>query len=277
MTYADTRRRRRKTSKKMAVGEQFQTNALIITSIFHMFARQAMFFRHVFDAERRIAHIREDCHSKLSRSRDRFEAERHKRLRRYRRLKAAALQVCLQQQVERRLWKREWTYGQAFWSSVLNKFDDEQWREHFRMSRSTFESVLQLLEPALSKQTTNWRKPLEARQRLAIVLWWLATPSEYRNVACLFGVGISTVCVLVRQVTAAIKRSLLKRFICLPTGDGLQSSLRGFTERGYPMCAGAVDATHIPVITPKDRPHSYCNQRGWHSVVLQAVVDHSCW
>lgn len=33
------------------------------------------------------------------------------------------------------------------------------------------------LRPALKKQTTNWGRLLE-RMRLAIALWWYATPGE---------------------------------------------------------------------------------------------------
>ncbi|XP_065134336.1 uncharacterized protein [Paramisgurnus dabryanus] len=175
----------------------------------------------------------------------------------------------------RRTWVIPRMQGKVFWDSVLNNFNEEMWKEHFRMSRESFEYVLQLVKPTLERKTTGWRKPLEPRLRLAVVLWWYATPSEYRTISCLFGVGISTVCMLVRQVTCALKTTLCKRFICLPQGQRLQETIDGFVARGYKMCAGAIDGCHIPIIRPKEDQAAYYNRKGWHSIVLQAVVDHN--
>uniref|UniRef100_A0A673MI78 Zmp:0000000634 n=1 Tax=Sinocyclocheilus rhinocerous TaxID=307959 RepID=A0A673MI78_9TELE len=154
---------------------------------------------------------------------------------------------------ERRMWMLRRPQGAVFWSNVLENFTADQWRQHFRMSRTTFEFVLQLVERSLRRKTTNWRKPLEPRRRLAIVLWWYATPGEYRTISCLFGVGLSTVCTLVHEVTATLKRKLFKRFISLPRGNG----------------------SHIPIIAPQEDAAAYYNRKGWHSIVLQAVVDHN--
>lgn len=73
------------------------------------------------------------------------------------------------------------------------------------MTRNTFDFVLELVGPYLRRRTTNWRQPLEPRFQLAIAVWWYTTPGEYRSIS-IFGVGVSTVCVLVRQVTAALMK-----------------------------------------------------------------------
>ncbi|XP_063817743.1 uncharacterized protein LOC135056457 [Pseudophryne corroboree] len=174
---------------------------------------------------------------------------------------------------QRKLWSRERQHGQVFMQSVLN-FQDVQWKCHFRMSRHTFHYLLDLMSPALSRQTTNFRSPIEPSRRLAIALWWYATPGEYRTIACLFGVGLSTVCTIVHEVTRALVDNLYHRFISLPHGQRLDKTILGFVESGYPQCAGAIDGTHIPIIAPHDNPADYYNRKGWHSIVLQAVVDH---
>ena len=49
----------------------------------------------------------------------------------------------------------------------------------------------------------------------------------------------------------------------------------GFLSKwGVPQCIGAIDSTHIPIIAPKDNPADYYNRKGYHSMVLQALVDH---
>ena len=49
----------------------------------------------------------------------------------------------------------------------------------------------------------------------------------------------------------------------------------GFAERGYPICAGAIDGMHIPIIAPHEDLQAYYDQMRWNTIVLQAVVDHN--
>lgn len=84
-------------------------------------------------------------------------------------------------------------------------------------------------------------------------------------------------CVLIHQITASLKRVLFKWFVDLPNGARLQETMDRFAERGYPMCAVAIDGTHIPIITNHEDEQTCYNQKGWHSIVLQAVVDHNYW
>ena len=37
---------------------------------------------------------------------------------------------------------------------------------------------------------------------------------------------------------------------------------------------GAIDGSHIPIITPTHSPTDYYNRKGFHSIVLQVLVDH---
>lgn len=39
------------------------------------------------------------------------------------------------------------------------------------------------------------------------------------------------------------------------------------------MCAGAIDGTHIAIIAPKEDHTDYVNRKGYHSIVIQSVVD----
>lgn len=39
------------------------------------------------------------------------------------------------------------------------------------------------------------------------------------------------------------------------------------------MCAGAIDGTHIPIIAPVVDHADDVNRRGYHSIVMQAIVD----
>lgn len=112
-------------------------------------------------------------------------------------------------------------------------------------------------------------------KRVAITLWRLGTNQEYRSVAHLFGVGISSVCNIVHEVCTAIVDCLLDKYITLPRGERAMEVVQGFEEVwGFPQCFGAIDGSHIPILAPHDSATDYYNRKRYHSVVLQALVNH---
>ena len=95
------------------------------------------------------------------------------------------------------------------------------------MSRVSFYYLCDQLKHLLEKQTTRLRKPLSVEQRVAITLWILATPVEYRTVAHLFGVVRCTICVVVHETCEAIFSRLLPVYISFPTGEQLDEVVKG--------------------------------------------------
>ncbi|XP_038561358.1 protein ALP1-like isoform X2 [Micropterus salmoides] len=216
----------------------------------------------------------------LRRNRVREMVDRDRRRRHYLRrrraflLSSIAAILSLITSTNRPIWVRNRSAGQNFWRSA-ESFDDEEWKAQFRVSRATFDYLVEQVGAAIKRRRTNYRRPIEPRRRLAITLWWFARSGEYRSIASLFGVGIATVCVIVRQVTSAIVDRLYERFVSLPSGPRLDETIKAFRDRCYPQCAGAIGGTHIPIAAPRNNPEHYINKRGWHSVILQAVVDHN--
>lgn len=151
--------------------------------------------------------------------------------------------------------------------------DDRQWIQHFKNSCSTFNYVL---APNLWQKANHWRKPTDPWQRRAIPLWLYFTLSKYQTVSCLFCVGISTVCMLVCQMTMVLKDMLPKWFIWVTNGAHLDETIAGIGDCSFPMGAGAIDGTHFSIIAPRHDPGACYNRKGWHFIVLQAV-DHKYW
>uniref|UniRef100_A0A671LBA6 DDE Tnp4 domain-containing protein n=1 Tax=Sinocyclocheilus anshuiensis TaxID=1608454 RepID=A0A671LBA6_9TELE len=147
---------------------------------------------------------------------------------------------------------------------------------NFRMRRETFNMLFEWLSPRLSYEDTNFRQAISVQKHVAVGLCWLATGAGYRTLAHLFGISDTSVCLIVREFSHAVRHEMIREYIMLPEGEELQTILLGFMNHWvFPQCAGAIDGSHIPVIDPPESHTNYFNHKGWHSVILQAIVDHS--
>uniref|UniRef100_A0A8C3HP06 Putative nuclease HARBI1 n=1 Tax=Chrysemys picta bellii TaxID=8478 RepID=A0A8C3HP06_CHRPI len=172
--------------------------------------------------------------------------------------------------VERCFWA--WETSTEWWDHiVMEVWDDEQWLQNFRMRKATFMGLCEELAPTLRCKDTRLRAALPVEKRVAIAIWKLATPDSYRSVANQFGVGKSTVGIVLMQVCKAINRILLRRTVTL---GNVQEIVDGFAQMGFPNCGGAIDGTHIPILAPPHLGSKYVNRKGYFSMVLQALVDH---
>lgn len=182
-----------------------------------------------------------------------------------RRISSASLQ-------QRTVWVRP--RSRSFWLEIAGSWSDTEWKRNFRVNRATFVFLCRELQPHLQRSNAV-RTPLSLEHRVAICLWRLGTNVEYRTISHLFGVGISTVCVAVHDVCNAIVENLAAEYIRIPTGQGLRRIVSGFLSKwNFPQCVGAIDGSHIPIIAPSENPLDYYNRKGYHSIVLQALVDH---
>ena len=175
---------------------------------------------------------------------------------------------------ERMIWTKE--RSSHWWEHIVKcTFTPKDWLENFCMSQSTFVYLCDELRSSIEKNDTVMRKAVPTDMRVAITLWFLATGADYRTTGHLFGMSKSTVCVVLKDVCSAIVKSLLPRYISFPTGAALREIIDGFNDDlGFPQCTGAVDGSHIPIISPKECPADYYNRKGWHSIILQGTVDH---
>ncbi len=174
----------------------------------------------------------------------------------------------------RTIWTRE--RSSQWWERVvMETFTHQDWMHNFRMSRETFLFVCQELK-SIEKRNTSMRKAIPLQKRVSIALWFLSTNSDFRTISHLFGVSKASVCLITKDVCMCIVDHLLPKYIRMPCGDALKQVVAGFKEKlGFPQCVGAIDGTHIPIISPQECPADYYNRKGWHSIILQGLVDHN--
>ena len=157
---------------------------------------------------------------------------------------------------------------------MMRTFTHQDWIENFRMSKETFLYICNKLSPALRRTNTVLRRPLSVERRVAVTLWCLATPTEYRTIAHLFGIARSTVCEIVHETCQCILDVLMKDYIKFPSGDRLDRTVNEFKVKwGVPQCIGAIDGCHVPISAPSHLHTDYYNRKGWYSMLIQGLVD----
>ena len=110
---------------------------------------------------------------------------------------------------------------------------------------------------------------------MAIALWRLSTNADYRTIGHLFGVAKGTACVVANEVCCAVVEELFRKYVKIPSGKHFDEVVEEFENKwGFSHCAGAVAGSHIPIIAPTFCPKDYYNRKGFHSIILQGLVDH---
>ena len=161
----------------------------------------------------------------------------------------------------------------VWWNDIILKSFTPTWVENFRMSKQTFQYLYTSLS-TLQRHDTVMRQSISLEKRVAITLWCLAIPTEYRTIGHLFRVARSSVCEIVHEVCAAIVQQLLKVYIQFPEGEELDRVVLGFKRKfSIPQCVGAIDGSLIPICCPAGNRIDFYNRKGWYSVVLQGLVD----
>ena len=162
-----------------------------------------------------------------------------------------------------------------WWSRIVLSMSARQFKENFRVERSTFSKLVQQLDPYLRREDTILRPAIPVDKRVACALYALGSTSELRTVANLFGIGKSTAGEILHEFCATIVEFYFNRFITFPSTDTeiADTACDFLREHDYPLCLGAVDGTHIIVKTPLESQTDYYNYKKYHSIVMLASVN----
>jgi len=65
-------------------------------------------------------------------------------------------------------------------NEIIPRFSNEVFRQHFHMTRTTYENLERRLIPILTRTGKEGRPMIPVRHQLLSVIWLLATPDSFR-------------------------------------------------------------------------------------------------
>lgn len=81
-----------------------------------------------------------------------------------------------------------------FYEEVLPDFSSLDFSKHFRLTKQTFSSLFQEIEPNIAKDVrTQGKQPILTEKRAVVGLWYLCNTTSMREISLLFGISKSTV------------------------------------------------------------------------------------
>lgn len=127
-----------------------------------------------------------------------------------------------------------------FWEMNCYHSNDEFFKKHFRMSRTSFDILCGLLNK-MKRADTDWRKAIALPKRVAIALFTLGSSVNYKTISELFDVGMSTVCAIVFEFCEEVWKTMSTYINKLPPNDeDLAGYIDGFCKLGHPQCIGII-------------------------------------
>ncbi|WJX24238.1 hypothetical protein P8452_13367 [Trifolium repens] len=128
---------------------------------------------------------------------------------------------------QRRIWVKD--RSKDWWENCnRSNFPEKEFRQCFRMSKSTFNLICNELDSSITKKNTTLRDAIPVRQRVAVCIYRLATGEPLRLVSKKFGLGISTCHKLVLEVCSAIKTVLMEKYLCWPDEETMKKTKEEF-------------------------------------------------
>ncbi len=136
-------------------------------------------------------------------------------------------------------WSQEW------WDRDVNGFNETDFIQNFRMSRTAFNYICQCLSTRFSWKDTYLRGPIFLKKHAGVKLHWLTLSNQ---------LSIAQPAWSSRSFARPCKYTMHTiQYIKITQGCYLWEVLQGLRMRwGFPQCAGAIDGSHISIIALED-------------------------
>lgn len=151
----------------------------------------------------------------------------------------------------------------------LEQYPEEVFQHRFRLSKDSFRDLLNELQ---IDRLTQRNDPLPPALQLSVTLQFFATGMYQYALGDLQGISQSSVCRVIRQVSASIA-ALARTYVRVPHGQERLQINRKFREvLRIPSIIGAIDCSHIRIKAPSEHAAAFVNRKGYYSINAQMVA-----
>lgn len=162
----------------------------------------------------------------------------------------------------------------SWYDNVLLKSEGDQlWIKNFRLPKAAIDNICKDIETDMAPEALCIRDAIPIEKRVCIALYKLASCCEYRSVAKVFGVSVTSVHRCLYRFCSAMSRRKHNYIRWYTTEDATALAELTRERYGYPQAIGAIDGSHIPITPPADGYADYICRKQYPSIVLQAVAD----
>ncbi|KAL1477841.1 hypothetical protein MTO96_035430 [Rhipicephalus appendiculatus] len=174
--------------------------------------------------------------------------------------------------------RRERPKVDNFVADVVASYDDEEFRRHFRLGRSTCEMLTRQFaaSPQYPKNDSHGGTPQKsAEEHTLAFLWYAGNKATFRSVAQLFGMAESTLHGVVDRVEDFLE-AVAPLYLRMPrTEDEKQQTSACFEAiAGFPNVLGAMDGTHIRTRCPNKKVKaSFVDRHDTPTYTLQGICN----
>ena len=151
---------------------------------------------------------------------------------------------------------------------IISDYTDGELYDRIRLNHETFQKLCGVLLSHMRSRSAR-NNALTHEERIYIALYFFACGSFQKVVGDSIGVDKSTVCRAVTEVTNAILK-VLPTFVSTRFFDRPEN-LSFFEQKHLPNVTGAIDGTHIKIISPAIYENEYVNRKGYHSLNIQVI------
>ncbi|XP_052091046.1 uncharacterized protein LOC127727929 [Mytilus californianus] len=160
--------------------------------------------------------------------------------------------------------------------NVIPQYTPDDFRNCFRMSRSTFDALVLSVSPQLAVGLKGGIMKVSIGKQLLIFIRCASCQQILTELADSFGVCEATVHTIIHRTSSIICSDLLPALVKWPSGMKVQETVDMFFQhKGFPGVLGAIGGSHIPIKTPKVDGEQYYNRKKFPSIILQAVCDNN--
>lgn len=180
----------------------------------------------------------------------------------------------------RRLWAKNWLLQRNKFShmTLLKELAEEEpqdFKNYLRMDEECFEDLLLQVTPKIEKKNTVMRESVSARERLVVTLQFLASGRNYENLKFSSAISPQLIGKIVLETCDAIFEVLKEKYLKFPTCELDSMNIASDFKKYWQVenCLGAIDGKHIAIKQPAKSGSYFYNYKGFHSIVLMAVVN----